>query len=150
VIEQCDTVIIYNTKTGIEASSMGIPVIVAGEAWIRNKGFTLDASSPQEYGALLDQLPLSKRLSSDQLERARKYAFHFFFRRMIPLPFINPLEQKVTRMRLDIGHFDELRPGKYKGLDIICNGILSGIDFDYPSEVELNVDAITSSVKAEK
>jgi len=32
VMERCDSVIIYNTKTGIEISSMGIRVIVAGEA----------------------------------------------------------------------------------------------------------------------
>ena len=30
---QCDAVIVYGTKTGVELSSMGIPVVVAGEAW---------------------------------------------------------------------------------------------------------------------
>jgi hypothetical protein len=142
VMAQCDTIIIYNTKTGIEASSMGIPVIVAGEAWVRSKGFTLDASSSEEYRALLNQLPLSKRLSSDQLERARKYAFHFFFRRMIPLPFIiNSAGPKAAKMRLDINHLDQLRPGKYEGLDIICDGILNGTDFEYLAEMHVQANA---------
>lgn len=138
IMEQCDSVIIYNTKTGIEASSMGVPVIVAGEAWIRNKGFTLDASSPETYNILLDRLPLSERLSVDQLERARKYAFHFFFRRMIPLPFISPVEPKAAKMQLNINSLDDLLPGKYKGLDIVCDGILHNTDFEYPAELYVN------------
>lgn len=56
-MQECDTVLIYNTKTGIEISSQGIPVVVAGEAWIRNKGISLDATSPQGYFQILDQLP---------------------------------------------------------------------------------------------
>lgn len=134
IIDQCDTVIIYNTKTGIEASSVGIPVVVAGEAWIRNKGFTSDASSPETYRRLLDQLPVSQRLSYAQLERARKYAFHFFFRRMIPLPFIKPVEPKAAKLQLDITRLEELEHGQYKGLDIICDGILTGSEFEYPAE----------------
>ena len=87
---QCDSVIIYGTKTGVELTSEGIPVIVAGEAWIRNKGLTLDAQSEADYIGLLDKLPLGKRLSSEVVTRARKYAYHFFSRRMIPLSFVQP------------------------------------------------------------
>ena len=47
--EACDAVIIYGTKTGVELTSLGIPVIVAGEAWIRNKGLTTDAASAADY-----------------------------------------------------------------------------------------------------
>ena len=46
---QCDSVIIYGTKTGVELASMGIPTIVAGEAWIRNKGITRDAATAEQY-----------------------------------------------------------------------------------------------------
>ena len=49
-----DAAIIYGTKTGVELTSVGIPTIVAGEAWIRNKGLTLDASSPEDYFQILD------------------------------------------------------------------------------------------------
>ena len=34
----CNSAIIYGTKMGVELTSVGLPVIVAGEAWIRNKG----------------------------------------------------------------------------------------------------------------
>jgi len=131
VMEKCDSVIIYNTKTGIEISSMGIPVIVAGEAWIRNKGFSWDASSPGEYFKILDLLPFDNHLSEDKLNRARKYAFHFFFRRMIPLPFITAADHRFT---VNIKRLEELLPGHYRGLDVVCDGILGNEPFIYKAE----------------
>jgi hypothetical protein len=58
----CNSAIIYGTKMGVELTSVGLPVIVAGEAWIRNKGITLDATTPDEYFRLLSQLPFAERL----------------------------------------------------------------------------------------
>jgi hypothetical protein len=86
----CNSAIIYGTKMGVELTSVGMPVIVAGEAWIRNKGLTEDASSPDEYFRILDRLPFPGPLGATQLARARRYAYHFFFNRMIPLPFVEP------------------------------------------------------------
>lgn len=140
---QCDSVIIYGTKTGVELTSMGVPVLVAGEAWIRNKGVTLDARSAEHYFELLDQLPLGHRMEADAVRRARKYAFHFFFRRMIPLLMMAAAEGK-SPFRVDIQSLDELRPGRSKGLDVICDGILSGSPFVYPAESDVleNVEAV--------
>ncbi|HVZ20489.1 MAG TPA: hypothetical protein VG871_05480, partial [Vicinamibacterales bacterium] len=119
----CNSVLIYSTKTGVELASIGVPVIVAGEAWIRNKGITRDASSPEEYISLLEGLPFPDRLGSGQIARARRYAYHFFFNRMIPLPFIEPnAGYPVYRLRLD--SLRQLLPGGSPGLDTICDGIL--------------------------
>ena len=132
---QCDSVIIYGTKTGVELTSMGVPVVVAGEAWIRNKGVTLDARSAAHYFELLDRLPLGQRMDDDAVRRARKYAFHFFFRRMIPLPMMAAAEGK-SPYRVDLQSLDELRPGRSKGLDAICDGIINGAPFVFPAEAE--------------
>jgi hypothetical protein len=129
---RCDSVIIYGTKTGVELTSMGTPVIVGGEAWIRNKGVTWDARSREEYFGFLDQLPIGKPLDAQTTERARKYAFHFFFRRMVPLPFIQPVTGKIYSMALH--RLSDLEPGRYPGLDVICNGILTGSPFVYEAE----------------
>jgi hypothetical protein len=133
---QSNAVIIYNTKTGIEISSMGIPVIVAGEAWIRNKGFSIDASSPDDYFSILNGLPLPHPMSSDEISRARKYAFHFFFRRMIPLPFITTKTDRGSELIVDLPSLENLLPRHYAGLDVICDGILTGSPFIYPAENE--------------
>ncbi|MBA2849539.1 glycosyltransferase family 4 protein [Thermosulfuriphilus ammonigenes] len=130
---QCDTVIIYNTKTGIELAAMGIPVIVAGEAWIRNKGFAMEVDNSKSYYELLDRLPLNKRMSSEDILKAKKYAYHFFFRRMIPLEFMKPTGGNPP-YRIQLESLKDLLPGKTIGLDIICDGILKGSDFIYPAE----------------
>lgn len=133
---QCNAVLIYGTKTGVELSASGIPVIVAGEAWIRGKGVTLDARSEADYLRKLETLPLGGRLDEPTRERALKYAYHFFFRRMIPVECVRekagwpPFEVKV-------GSLDDLAPGKARGLDVICSGILLGAPFIYPFEEEV-------------
>lgn len=131
---QCDAVIIYGTKTGVELTSMGVPVIVAGEAWIRNKGVTMDAMSPEDYFRILDQLPLGQRLDDATIQRARKYAYHFFFRRMIPLEFMAPTGGPPQVYSIQLAGLEELLPGRSKGLDVICDGILHGKEFVYPAE----------------
>jgi len=131
---QCNAAIIYGTKTGVELTSMGIPVIVAGEAWIRNKGLTLDAHSIPEYFQILDQLPFPRDTDKSRLEMARKYAYHFFFRRMIPVACIQPTAG-ASSYAVELKGLNELMPGSDPGLDVICNGILHGSDFIYPAEL---------------
>lgn len=132
VMLQCNAVLIYGTKTGVELTSMGVPVIVAGEAWIRNKGVTTDATSVAEYKALLDSLPLAGRLDDERTRRARMYAYHFFFRRMIPLEYV--VQAAWPRYNIQIESLEDLRPRRSAGLDVICDGILRGTEFIYPAE----------------
>jgi len=63
---------------------------------------------------------------------ARKYAFHFFFRRMIPLPFI--ISPEKYTFSLKISNLEELMPGHDPGLDVICDGTLNNAPFVYPAE----------------
>ena len=137
VTTQCDCVLIYGTKTGVELSSDGVPVVVAGEAWIRNKGLTMDARTADEYFAILDRLPVGQRMDSETIARARRYAYHFFFRRMIPVRAVAPttgMMAKFLKYRLDVSSLEALRPGVDPGLDVICDGIMSGSPFVYRAE----------------
>ena len=92
VMEACNSILIYGSRLGVELSAMNIPVIVCGEGFIRNKGIGIDINSFKDYDKILKQLPLNHRLSSEKLERAKKYAYHFFFRRMIK---INSIDEKA-------------------------------------------------------
>jgi hypothetical protein len=132
-MELCDSVLIYGTKMGVELTAVGIPVIVAGEAWIKNKGLTLDAHSPEEYDALLDRLPLRHRLEPEVVDRALKYAYHFFFRRMMPLPFLKKVASGLF-FTPDIASVDALAEGRDQALDVMCEAILQQRPFIYPAE----------------
>ena len=131
--ELCNAAIIYGTKTGVELTSMGIPVIVAGEAWIKNKGLTTDPATAEDYFAALDRLPYQGRLDKEARERALKYAYHFFFRRMIPINGIEVL-QGWPPFRANIQRLKDLSAARNPGLETICNGILYGTPFVHPAE----------------
>lgn len=133
-MDTCDTVLIYGTKTGLELSAQGKPVIVAGEAWIRNKGFAKDVCSRDEYFACLDELPAQQPLAESLQQRARQYAYHFIFRRMIPVTSISPGQQKGQQMALQVPNQRDVQPGKDTGLDVICEGIIDGKPFIYPHD----------------
>lgn len=139
----CNAAIIYSTKMGVELTSVGVPVIVAGEAWIRNKGVTHDATSPADYFRILAQLPFPDRLGAAQLARARRYAYHFFFNRMIPLPFIEP-KAGYPIYRLKLENLRQLLPGESHGLDTICDGILGGTPFVLGEKAAKPSELVTS------
>jgi hypothetical protein len=126
--ERADAALIYGTKLGVELSARGIPVIVAGEAWVRGKGFTYDARSPEDYEAKLALLPFGKRLDPEKQELALRYANHFFFGRMLELPFVAPVSGP-RRFRVDTEGAADLKAGRWPGLDTICGGILENAPF---------------------
>lgn len=126
----CDSALVFGTKTALELACTGLPVVVAGEAWCRGKGFTIDVSDRDQYRQVLESLPFARRLSPDQVELARKYAYHFFFRRMIPLKCLTPIS-RFGPYKVNVSSLEQLMPGADPGLDLICDGILNGKPFIY-------------------
>jgi hypothetical protein len=135
IASRSNVALIYASRMGVELAALGLPVIVAGEAWVRNKGITSDVRDRAQYLDLLSRLPLAGKLSEAQAARARRYAFHFFFRRMIPVGLFEP-EAGWPYLRVNVSGVDDLRAGADRGLDIICDGILSEKPFVYPAECE--------------
>lgn len=126
--------LIYGTNTGVELAALGALIIVAGEASIRNKGIAIEPLSVSEYFDLLDRLPFANPMTPETLTRARMFAYHFFFRRMIPLPGIEILDAQWPPFRISVKKLDELMPGRNLGLDTVCEGILNGKEFIFPAE----------------
>jgi len=122
----CRAVLIYGTKTGVELAPFGQPVVIAADAWIRGKGLTVDVSTAAEYSAVLDRLIELEPLSAETVARARQYAHHYFFRRMIPL---GSLAAGSSEVKLEISSLNDLGRGADAGLDVICDGILEGKPF---------------------
>jgi len=120
--------IVFATKAGVELAASGIPVIVTGESWIRNKGFTIDPMSKSEY---LDALRIF-RLDPSKLfsnpKRALEFAHYFFFRLMIPISSIR-----------QIPHYPYARPANFvknqaedPGLSYLVNCIENNLDLHLP------------------
>lgn len=124
LMERCQAVLVYGTKMAIELPCFGIPTIVAGEAWARNKGFTMDVTSREEYISVLSALPDIAPLDPDQIRLARQYAHYLFFRRMIPLSFAEKRDH-LTPVAYRIDTLASLMPGADEGLDCICDGIIN-------------------------
>ncbi|MEL7541787.1 MAG: capsule biosynthesis protein, partial [Pseudomonadota bacterium] len=122
--------LIYNTKMGVELSARGMPVIVAGDAWIRGKGISHDASSPDDYIRHLENADRMTPLSDDQIRIAQRYAYHFFFRRCIPVDAFSA-NQGWPLCALSREAFTRAQPGVDSGLDVICDGIMSRALFEY-------------------
>jgi hypothetical protein len=83
LVEKSRVVIVYNTKTGIEAAYRNKPVVVAGESWVRGKGIGWDAKNSPDYIEILNLFKDPLEMSPIQSMKAKQYAYHFFFRRMI-------------------------------------------------------------------
>jgi hypothetical protein len=121
--------LIYGTKMGLEIAFRGIPVIVVGETLCRGKGFTYDVETKEQYFNFLDHILELPRNSSEMIVRARKYAYHLFFRRMIDFPLFSCDVVKVHDATLQFQDLNELLPGVNRNLDAICDGILNGSPF---------------------
>ena len=126
----CDCVLVYGTKTAIELASLGQRVIVAGESWARGKGFTVDVESVSQYENILKNIESIDIMDSNQLQLARKYAYHLFFRRMIPVKALKKINA-FGPYKINIKYISELEDGYDKGLDTICNAILDKKEFIY-------------------
>lgn len=124
LMERCRAVLVYGTKMAIELPCLELPTVVAGEAWARNKGFTIDVSSKQEYFELLQRLPDIAPLTTHQIRLARQYAFYLFFRRMIPIGFAEKRERLVP-IGYNVNSLSSLLPGADEGLDRVCDGIIN-------------------------
>jgi len=122
--------LVYTSTAGLELAMEGLPVVVAGDVHYAGKGFTWD---PKDRGDYLGSVEKALEASRDPLtrERARRYAYAFFFRYFLPFPlvsenapdFVPTLEAENPRV---------LDPGADPTLDLVCRGILAGGGFFAP------------------
>lgn len=88
ILEIADLGLVYTTTVGLEMAMRGIPLIVAGQTHYRQRGFTYDPASWDEFYSMLDTLLgdlENSKLSKNQTELAWRYAYLFFF--VFPKPF---------------------------------------------------------------
>lgn len=121
--------IVYNTKLGIELPPVGIPVIVAGDCWIRGKGFSYDVDRPEDLEAYLRQ---GKGLvvTDAQRQRAFQFAHYFYYRRCIETPELASAGRKF-QIAVDADRLRRSFDGGH-GLAFIAQRILAGGHVEAP------------------
>ena len=132
-----NAIIIYATKMGIEYSPFGSNVIVGGESYVKNKGFTFDPKTKVEYFSLLESLPFKEKLAKDKIELAKKYAYHFFYRRSIEVTSLKHTPNLWPNFNIDSSFYPKLINKDDKGLDRICKSIINNENFIYKDENDL-------------
>lgn len=87
-----DFAITYASKMAIELSARGIPVVVAGQGWTRNKGITTDPNNKSDYLVTIKSWVLNgpDLMTREQIENAKKFAYHVFFEKMRELDSLKP------------------------------------------------------------
>ena len=125
--------LIYGTKMGLELVYRGLPVIVAGETFSRNKGFTYDVESRNEYFDLLDKIPNLAAPPPAWISRVETFAYYLFFQKMMDMPLAPGGAFRPVRddgeSYYNFKNLAEIAPGKCRNLDIICDGIVNGSPF---------------------
>jgi hypothetical protein len=120
--ELCQAAIIYGTKTGLELAARGIPVIVCGEAWIKDKGMSFDPHNVDEYIGLLRSPPLV--MTNEMKERAVRFAYHFFERVALELSFLRSTAGDLN-LEIDDTYVNSIADGSNPVLERICEEIES-------------------------
>jgi len=118
-----DCGIIYNGTLGLEMLMSNIPIVVAGEAHYRDKGFTYDASDKNDYrNLLLGDTKL--KLTAEQYNIAKVYAYYYFIKSFIPFDVL--YYKNYLNHGWKIKSFEEFAEGKNKYIDHISNYIVNG------------------------
>ena len=93
IAKHCIAAIVYNTKLGLELPPVGIPVIVAGDCWMRGKGFSYDVCEADDLDHFI-RLGAALKVTDSQREKALQFAYYFYFRRCIDTPELTSVSTK--------------------------------------------------------
>jgi hypothetical protein len=115
--------LVYATKASIELATLGKEIIVAGDAWVRGKGFTHDPISETEYLEMLKNYSECRLEKRSNIEMALSFAYFFFFQKMIPISSIEPLKVYPYARPKEMKNFDEIDPGLMSVINSLENEV---------------------------
>jgi len=117
-----DVGIIYNGTLGMELALNNIPAIIAGKIHYRNRGFTYDVHSKEEYKTLLFDT-VFKELPQEKRELLHNFAYFYFCKTFIPFNIL--YYKNFLNHGWKIQSFDDFTERKNYYLDCICNYIIN-------------------------
>ena len=85
LMHEADFGLVYSSTTGLEMVLTGKPVVVAAQTHYRDKGFTIDIESIDDFSHAIEQLCQNPLAFTPNQKLVRRYAHLFFFK----APFAN-------------------------------------------------------------
>ena len=79
--------ITYDGTIGLEVAVLGFPVLVAGDSHYREAGVVKKLETLDEYYKLLENPGELVSFARSHIELAKKYAYFYFFKSMVRVPF---------------------------------------------------------------
>jgi hypothetical protein len=114
---ESDVVLVYTSTVGLEAAARGTPAAVAGVCHYRGKGFTTDIDQREQLARVLAEPPV---MSDGERDLARRYAYLFFERMMIPFPVVTRDGLRTDAMPASAA---AIEPGADEWVDFVCDRI---------------------------
>jgi hypothetical protein len=133
LMSMSERVLCYTSTVGLEAAVRGTRVAVAGATHYRGRGFTDDVRDARHLRELIS-VNTDGRLTPAEFGLARRYAFAFFFQRLIPLRMIEFDGARIARLPVSAA---DLAPGADPCLDEVCARVLDGREVVLPRELAL-------------
>ena len=129
-----DLNIVYASNIGTELCSLGHKVMVIGEAYCRNRGFTIDPSPKNDVWDELSKAKKGAKVSLVNHELAERFAYFWFFKGMIDFNFFDYSISNNSPAHFNdaiINLTNESGEIKDANLSEIVSAIVDGRDFDY-------------------
>lgn len=133
LLEKSRLNIVYTSTLGLEGALRGIPMVVAGKAPYRGKGFTIDVESLEHYTSLINGDSKPTNLTKEQNELAQRYAFLYLYRAHIPFNLFHA--ERFQIKKLSFSSLDEFLPGNDTLFDWLVDNILNSGDFAMQREL---------------
>ncbi len=135
LLQKSNCLIVYASKIATESAASGIPTIVCGESFISHKLITNDIYSKEEYLNELNKIPLKKNsMNDDQIKRAKKYAYYFWFRRTIPINSFYEKKNKNPNVGIKNNYLELYNKKLDPGLNMVINSLIEGKDYIFEDE----------------
>ena len=121
--------LVYASKIGLEIVSRGIPVVLGGEAFYRDKGFTYDINSSQDFEYFNDNILKLGKNTNEKINRALRFAYYFFYRSTLDFPLLSDTSLHDNQNpKLNFNNLEHLTPKNNYTVDHICNAIINDIE----------------------
>jgi len=134
LIDKCKFGIVYSSTIANEIMVLNKPVIIAGDALIKNKNISYDPKTIKEYFHLINIFIKDSHLDGTRLLLARKFFFYYYFKKMIPIKILSQDDKLNSNMIIKTEDMKRIFMKQDKGLEMISKSILEKKDFIYEPE----------------